>query len=259
MIDSLYIGATGMHAQQQNIDVIANNLANVNTAAFKKNRIDFEDLLYRAVGTSRIATGQASDQGRAGMGTAIASTGKVFTDGDLKKTDQMLDLSIKGAGFFELTRPDGSSAYTRNGAFQLNADGMIANRDGFALAGSLHVPPDAKSVRIETDGRVFATIASEINAVQIGQIELVNFTNVGGLEAIGDNLYTANTASGDPIRAQAGENGMGTLSQGYLESSNVKMIDEMINLVIAQRAYEINAKIVQASDELLSISNGLYR
>jgi flagellar basal-body rod protein FlgG len=258
MLDSLYIGATGMHAQQTSIDVIANNLANVNTAGFKRNRIDFEDLLYRNISPAP-ATQATSGTGSAGLGTAIMATGKIFTDGDLKKTDQPLDVAIKGQGFFELSRPDGTSVYTRTGVFQINADGMIVNQDGFPMAGSLQIPPDTTNIQIQTDGRVFATTKTELRPIQVGQIELATFVNASGLDALGGNLYGATARSGEPMRALPGENGSGTLSQGFVEASNVKLIDEMVNLVMAQRAYELNAKVVQASDEMLSIANGLFR
>lgn len=256
MLDSLYIGATGMHAQQMNIDVIANNLANVNTAGFKRNRIDFEDLLYRASATTRANTTHAM---QSGMGTAVAASGKVFTVGDVKKTDQPLDLAIRGQGFFEVQMPDGSLAYTRDGAFQVNSDGMLTTQDGHLLNASIQLPPDATSVTIDAEGQVTVTVPGGKTPVDAGQIELVNFINPAGLNPIGENLYAATPTSGDPLHGKPGENGAGTLGQGFLEASNVNLINEMINLITAQRAYEINAKVVQASDELLSISNGLFR
>ena len=260
MLDSLYIGATGMQAQQMNIDTIANNLANVNTAGFKRSRIDFEDLLYRTVATAGMTTsGQALALNKTGMGTAIASTGKVFTEGDIKKTGEPMDLAINGQGFFEILMPDSSLAYTRNGAFQLNADGMLVMRGGQRLNASVQVPVDTISLRVDPDGRVFATVAAEKQPVELGQIELVSFQNPTGLSAVGDNLFVATDRSGVAMPGYPGENGAGTLSQGFLESSNVRLIDEMIALIVAQRAYEINAKVVQASDELLNISNSLYR
>lgn len=259
MLDSLYIGATGMQAQQMNIDVISNNLANVNTSGFKRNRIDFQDLLYRTMGTAPTTAADSTNAPRSGMGTSIAGTGKVFTIGDVKRTDQPLDLAIRGQGFFEITMPDGTSAYTRAGAFQLNGDGMLVTQDGNALSASIHIPPDATSVKVDTDGSVSVTVPTEKQPVAIGHIDLVNFVNPSGLTPIGDNLYSANIASGDPIHNAPGQNGSGTVAQGFLEASNVKLIDEMINLIVAQRAYEINSKVVQASDEMLSISNGLFR
>jgi flagellar basal-body rod protein FlgG len=250
MIDSLYIGATGMHAQQMNIDVIANNLANVNTTGFKRNRIDFEDLLYRTSGPASTTSVNSTRTPQTGMGTTVAASGKVFTLGDVKKTDQPLDLAVRGQGFFEVQMPDGNLAYTRSGAFQLNNDGMLTTQNGNLLAGSLQVPPDA---------RITAVVPSEKQPVEVGHIELVNFVNPSGLNPVGDNLYAASNNSGDPLRGQPGQNGTGTLAQGFLEASNVQLIDEMISLIVAQRAYEINSKVVQASDEMLSISNGLFR
>ena len=259
MIDSLYIGATGMHAQQMNIDVIANNLANVNTTGFKRSRIDFEDLLYRTMGASGASVEETARLPQAGMGTSIAASGKVFTLGDVKKTDQPLDLAIRGQGFFEVALPDGRSAYTRSGAFQVNGEGMLVTQDGHPLSGAIQLPPDTTAVRIEADGRVAANVPTEVEPIEIGHVDLVNFINPAGLNPVGDNLYVATPTSGDPLPGVAGENGTGSISQGFLEASNVKLIDEMINLILAQRAYEINAKVVQASDEMLSISNGLFR
>lgn len=259
MLDSLYIGASGMQAQQFNIDAVANNLANVNTAGYKRSRIDFEDLLYRTVATGRATTDQPVGSGRLGMGAAIAGTGKIFTVGDTKKTDGPMDLVINGQGFFEVVMPDGSMGYTRNGAMRLDRDGNIVSQNGYALASAIQVPADSTQVRIDTDGRVYSTVAGEKNPVEIGQIQLANFTNPAGLSPVGDNLYQATDSSGDSVVSNPGENGTGTVAQGFLEGSNVRLIDEMVSLILAQRAYEINAKVVQASDEMLSISNNLYR
>lgn len=259
MLDSLYIGASGMQAQQMNVDAIANNLANVNTAGYKRSRIDFEDLLYRAAPNERTAAGQPATSMRMGMGTAVAGSSKVFTIGDLKKTGEPLDLVINGRGFFELVLADGSVAYTRNGAFRLDQDGMLVNQDGHALAGAIQVPPETTQVRVDSAGRVTALVTGQRDPVDIGQIQLANFTNPAGLSAMGDNLYLATERSGEVVVGNPGENGTGGIAQGYLEGSNVRLIDEMVSLILAQRAYEINAKVVQASDELLSISNNLYR
>jgi len=258
MLDSLYIGASGMQAQQLNIDAIANNLANVNTAGYKRSRVDFSDLLYRSVSGATDSSGNSSI-GRIGMGATVASTGKVFTVGDLKKTDEPLDLVINGQGFFEVLAPDGSIAYTRNGALRLDRDGVLVTQDGYPLVGSIQVPPDSTQIRIDPNGRVFATVARSTSATELGQIELATFTNPAGLTATGNNLFQATEAAGDPIVGAPGENGIGTIVQGYLEGANVKLIDEMVSLVLAQRAYEINSKVIQASDEMLSISNNLYR
>lgn len=262
MLDSLFIGATGMQAQQANLNVIANNMANVNTAGFKRNRIDFEDLLYRAVSGTPNAPGLLVS----GLGTSVATTDKLFTVGDVKQTSQPYDLAIHGQGFFEVVLPDGSSAYTRNGIFHVDSDGTLMNQDGYRLAGSIVVPTDATTVTIAANGQVQAIVPTQQQPVALGEINIVTFLNPGGLQPLGANLFAIPTrtdestsSSGEPQQNTPGENGSGTLAQGYLEVSNVNLIDEMVNLVIAQRAYEVNSKVVMASDQLLSISNGLYR
>lgn len=258
MIDSLYIGATGMQAQQLNIDVIANNMANVNTMGFKRNRIDFEDLLYRATG-ARAANGESAASLRAGMGTSVAASSKVFVLGEMKKTEQPLDLGIRGPGFFEVVLPDGTLGYSRDGALQLSGDGTLVTHGGLKLSALIQIPSDTTGVSVDAEGHVFATLPGERQPVDVGQIELANFVNASGLNPIGDNLYTVTEMSGEALRSAPGQNGVGTIAQGFLETSNVRLIDEMISLIVAQRAYEINSKVVQASDELLSISNGLFR
>lgn len=260
MLDSLYIGATGMQAQQLNIDTIANNLANVNTSGYKRSRIDFEDLLYRNVSAAATGGGMpAAANGRMGMGAAISGTSKVFTEGDIKQTGEQLDVAINGAGFFEVTLPGGGVAYTRSGALQLDRDGMLITQSGQPLAANIQVPPDARQVRIDADGRVYAVMTGDDKGIEIGQIEIVTFTNPAGLSAVGQNLFTTTDRSGDAHINHPGEGGSGVIAQGYLESSNVRLIDEMVALIVAQRAYEINSKVVQASDEMLSIGNGLYK
>lgn len=260
MLDSLYIGASGMHAQQMTIDAVANNLANVNTAGFKKNRIDFEDLLYRSViKTAGVAPGTDADAHRLGAGTAIAGSGKVFTLGDMKKTDMPYDLAIRGAGFFQVELPDGMVGYTRNGAFTVGSDGMLTTADGYRLMPAIEVPSDATGVLVEGDGRVLAVIPGENKPIEIGQLELANFMNPGGLNPVGENVYLSTSRSGEAMTGAPAQLGFGAVAQGFLESSNVKLVEEMISLVMAQRAYELNAKVVQASDELLSISNNLRR
>lgn len=254
----MYIGATGMQAQQTNVDTISNNLANVNTAGFKKNRVNFEDLIYRTVAKSNDAQG-ASEVLRLGVGTGISSTGKIFTVGDLKKTEAPLDIAIRGDGFLEVTLPDGSSGYTRNGSLQINRDGFLATSDGNILKPSIQIPADAKDIAIDATGHVTVSVPTDKNPIEIGQVELVNFINPSGLQPIGNNLYLSTEKSGDASLGKPGENGFGSITQGFLESSNVKLVEEMINLIIAQRAYEINSKVVQASDELLSMSNNLRR
>lgn len=259
MFPALWIAKTGLDAQQTRMSVTSNNLANVNTTGFKRSRIDFEDLLYRSMPAGGSAANATGTSNRMGMGTAVASVGKVFTAGDVKKTGEPLDVAINGAGFFEILMPDGTLAYTRNGAFQLNAEGMLVTREGHRLNVPIQVPADATSVQIDFNGTVYASVVGERRPVQLGQIELGMFSNPAGLTAAGDNLFVATEQSGLAAIGNAGTQGAGTLGQGFLEGSNVRLIDEMVNLIVAQRAYEINAKVVQASDELLTISNGLYR
>lgn len=259
MIDSLYIGATGMHSQQLNVDVISNNLANVNTTGFKKNRVDFEDLLYRNVTRANGLIGSPDNTHRIGVGSTIASSGKVFSNGDLKKTDNLFDLAISGNGFFEVRLPDGQLGYVRSGTFEINNERMLTTSDGYPLSAGIQVPADATSILVEAKGRVLAVISGESQPMEIGQLELVSFPNPSGLNPQGNNTYIPTRKSGEAQRNKPGENGAGTISQGFLESSNVQLVEEMINLIIAQRAYEVNARVVQASDQMLSISNELYR
>jgi flagellar basal-body rod protein FlgG len=259
MIDSLYIGATGMNAQQLNIDTVANNLANVNTSGFKRSRAEFAELVYRNVPLAGAANGGAAAAGRLGMGTAVSGNAKMFAAGEIKKTGETFDLAINGAGFFELVLPDGSLAYTRNGAFRLDGEGFVASADGYRLSAQLHVSPDAQQLRIAADGTVFARLPDEANESEIGRIELASFANPAGLGSLGDNLYAPTEQSGAASPGTPGDGGRGSLQQGFLEGSNVKLIDELLGLILAQRAYELNAKVVQASDELLGMANNLHR
>lgn len=259
MLDSLFVGASGMYAQQTKIDVVANNLANVNTTGFKKNRVDFEDLLYHSVARTNGLIGSPNNSYRLGAGATVANTNKIFTAGDIKKTNQPLDLAIKGEGFFEVTLPDGTLGYTRSGAFQVNPNGMLSTSEGYPLSGSVQIPSDATNVTITPTGQVQVTEPNQTGPVQVGQIDLATFVNPAGLQARGNNIYLPTTNSGAASPTPPAQNGAGDLAQGYLEGSNVNLINEMINLVMAQRAYEMNSKVVQASDQLLSISNGLYR
>lgn len=248
MIDSLYIGATGMNAQQMNIDSVANNLANVNTSGYKRSRVEFTDLVYRNVASARL-----------GMGAAVTGSAKMFGAGEIKKTGETFDLAINGAGFFELVMPDGNLAYTRNGAFRLDSEGFLSSADGQRLSAQLQVAPDAQQVRIAADGTVFARLPGDSGESEIGRIELAAFANPAGLSALGDNLYGATDQSGPAQPGAGGEGGRGQIQQGFLEGSNVKLIDELLGLILAQRAYELNAKVVQASDELLGMANNLHR
>lgn len=259
MIDSLYIGATGMQAQQLNVDAIANNLANVNTSGYKKSRISFQDAFYQEANSAWNQTSQMADRVILGMGTLVASNAKSFTQGDPKATELPLDVAIRGNGFFEVVLPDGTSAYTRNGAFKVTADGLLGTSQGYELKQQIQIPSDMTELVIDAQGKVSARTAADSNLVEVGQIELTSFVNPEALQALGENIYIATDKAGQPLSGKPGEEGLGSLAQGYLESSNVKLAEEMVNLVLAQRAYELNAKIIQASDEMLSISNNLRR
>jgi flagellar basal-body rod protein FlgG len=258
MIDSLYIGATGMNAQQLGIDTVANNLANVNTSGFKRGRAEFADLVYRSVELPG-AMNAARAAGRMGMGTAVSAAGKIFGAGEIKKTGETYDLAVNGAGFFEVVLSDGSLGYTRNGTFRLDREGFLASAEGYRLSAQLQVPPDASEVRIAADGGVFAKLPSETAETQLGKIDLAAFPNPAGLSSLGDNLYGATDQSGAASLGAGGDSGRGQVQQGFLEGSNVKLIDELLGLILAQRAYELNAKVVQASDELLGMANNLHR
>lgn len=262
MFDALYISATGMQAQQLNVDTIANNLANVNTTGFKKSKISFTDLMVREAGRAAPSQEEASLLGggsRLGAGVGIASTSKLFDMGDLKKTESAFDIAIQGEGFLEVTMPDGSSAYTRGGTFKINRDGLLATSGGFPLKPNLAIPDNAQNMQIDSDGRVRIQVAGQATPVELGQLELVRFTSPTGLMAQGDNLYRSSSNSGEAISGKAAEDGMGSVAQGFLEGSNVKLTEEMVSLMVAQRVYEANVKVMQASDEMLGMINGLRK
>ena len=262
MSDALYIGATGMQAQQAHVDAIANNLANVNTLGFKKTHVSFSDMVVSGVAAgSRLAPGENGAFVNASTGAGVQATAfaKVFAGGDVKKTDAPLDVAIVGDGFLELSMPDGSPAYARGGSLKVNADGLLATQAGIPLKPNLSVPENAEAVVISNTGRVQARLPGQAAPVDLGQLELVRFSNPQGLLAQGGNLYRATDASGDAIAGRAGEDGVGTLAQGFLEGSNVKLVEEMVDLMVAQRAYEASVKVVQAADEMLGMINGLRR
>lgn len=257
MIESLHIAATGMESQQTNLDVVANNLANINTTGFKKSRVNFEDLMYRELVASQSL--QSGGNKTLGLGSAVTRTEKVFSAGDLKQTNRDLDFAIRGKGLFEVLLPDGSTVYSRTGSFQLSENGTIVNGDGNPLSGLVQVPNDAEQLVVRTDGQVLVKVLGEEELVEIGQIELANFVNHSGLRSIGSNLYLPTEESGDAIMVKPGEDGVGNIAQGFLESSNVKLVEELTNMILAQRAYEINSKVIQASDDILGIINNLRR
>jgi flagellar basal-body rod protein FlgG len=260
MVRALYSSASGMEAQQSNLDVIANNLANVNTTGFKRSKIEFQDLLYdttRAAGAEQGSGTQLPTGLQVGHGSRVVATSKVFTEGELTQTGEQLDLAINGDGFFQVQMPDGTLAYTRDGALKRSSTGQITTSDGLPLQGGWQpIAAGTTSITISSTGQVTATSSS---GTQNFQVQLVRFTNPAGLNSIGGNLYTESLASGTPETGTPGENGYATLQQGYLEMSNVKVVQEMVNMITAQRAYEINSKSVQSADEMMQESNNLRR
>jgi flagellar basal-body rod protein FlgG len=260
MNDSLYIAATGMHMQQKGVDTISNNLANVNTPGFKKGRVSFEDLVYRDLaGTAATVDSGSSQQLWQGSGVGLGAIVKSFAAGVLKKTDAAMDLAIQGDGFIEVVAVDGAPAYTRGGALTIDKDGFLATANGHALKPSIHIGADARAVTINPDGRVMVATRDGAEAFEAGRIELVRFSDASGLAALGGNLYKATERSGDAIQGRAGEDGNGTLAQGFIEGSNVNLVEEMVDLMVAQRAYETSVKVIQASDEMLAMSNNLRK
>lgn len=254
MLRSLHTAASGMLAQQTHIDVISNNMANVSTTGYRRQRAEFQDLLYQNLRTpgARQAGGQTIPTGlQVGQGVRTHSTQLQHVQGALNQTGNPMDLAIEGNGFFQVRRPDGEIAYTRNGNFQLDPDGRVVTADGFQVEPAIMVPQGATGVTVAPDGTVSATLAGSTEAQEIGRLELATFMNSGGLESMGRNLYRATAATGQPIVAQPGQQGIGTLAQGMLEGSNVEVVTEMIDLIQSQRAYEINHRVIQASDEML--------
>jgi flagellar basal-body rod protein FlgG len=259
MIKALYTSATGMQAHQFLLDVISNNLANVNTTGFKRVQANFQDLLYDKF----VAAGVESSTGlemptglQVGTGVRVVSTSKVFTQGVPQNTGRSLDLSIQGAGFFQITHPDGSTVYTRDGSFQLSSNGELVTSEGLKLDPAISISGDALSIGIGADGTV--SVQDSTGATQSsGQITLTNFPNPAGLESMGKNLYRETTASGSPISGTPGQNAIGEIIQGFLESSNVEVVTEMVNIIIAQRAYETSSKAIKASDDMLKTTNRL--
>jgi flagellar basal-body rod protein FlgG len=249
-----------MAAQQYNIDTISNNLSNVNTTAFKKNRAEFQDLLYQTIrpaGMTNNMGAQYPTPIEIGHGVKLSSTQKSFTQGALVSTGNQLDVAIQGEGFFAVEQANGEIAYTRDGSFKSDGSGNIVTSDGYYVQPALTVPSDATAVTIRENGDVVITTPSQTESQIIGQIKLHNFINPAGLESIGANLYKETEASGQAVEGVPGVDGYGTLAQKYLEASNVQVVDEMVNLITAQRAYEINAKAITTSDSMLQTANNL--
>ena len=255
MIRSLWISKTGLESQQFNVDTIANNLANVTTNGFKRQVPVFADLLYatlRQPGAQTTQLTQYPTGMQVGSGAAPVATVRIFTEGALEHTGNSLDLAINGKGFFQILLPDGTLAYTRDGSFQLDSNGQIVTSSGYQLQPTISVPQDATSITIGTDGTVSVTTPNSPNATQIGNIQLADFINPAGLQSEGNNLYVETSASGPPTVNDPGTNGLGTLDQGYVEISNVSATEELVDLITAQRAFEINSRAVRTSDEMLA-------
>ncbi len=249
-----------MEAQQLNLDVISNNLANVNTTGFKKSKIEFQDLLYETTSAAGAEQGNGNQLPtglQIGHGSRAVATSKVFTEGELTQTGERLDMAIQGDGFFQVQMPDGTLAYTRDGALKTASTGQITTSDGLPVQGGFQpIPVGTTAITISPDGEVTANSASGNTNFQV---QLVRFANPAGLQSIGRNLYTETPASGTPETGTPNQNGFGSLQQGYLEMSNVKVVEEMVNMIVAQRAYEVNSKAVQAADEMMQQSNNLRR
>ena len=252
---ALSIAATGMLAQQTNVEVIANNLANMNTTGFKEQRAEFQDLLYQNVsmpGSNSSDSGTLLSSGvQLGAGVRTSSVYRVTTQGDLKSTSNPYDIAIQGAGFFHVTQPDGSDAYTRSGNFGLSPQGQLVTDQGYTVAPGIAIPTNALSVAVNAQGQVSVTVPGQTAPQVVGTLELDRFANEGGLKAIGNNLYLETQSSGAPQSGVPGSAGYGTLQQGFLETSNVNAVDEVTSLITAQRAYEMNSKVVTAADQML--------
>ena len=259
---ALYTAASGMNAQQANIDNVANNLANVNTAGFKKSRVDFEDMVYQQIKAPGSPTSQEAEAAlglESGLGTRAVATVRNFSMGNLRNTSAPLDLAIEGNGFFQISMPGGETGYTRAGALHLNAEGGIVTADGYALEPQITIPANAESITISKDGIVSVSLPNQTAPQQLGTIELAQFQNPAGLEARGGNLFVATSASGDPVTGVPGTDGMGTIAQGFLEDSNVSVVEEMVAMILGQRAYEANSRVIRAADEMLQQVNNLAR
>lgn len=262
MIRALWTAGTGMNVHQANLDVIANNIANVNTNGYKKSRADFQDLMYQTLrlqgvkgeGGNQIPTGI-----QIGHGAMLAAVQKIFLQGDYQQTGNELDLAIEGNGFLQVILPSGDKAYTRAGALKRDSDGKVVTSDGYSIEPSITIPANTVNLSIETDGTVSAQIQGQSASQQIGNLELATFSNLAGLKAIGKNLFVETDASGTPIVGRPGESGLGTVLQGYIEMSNVNVMQEMVNLIIGQRAYEVNTKAIQAADEMLQMASSIRR
>jgi len=254
MIRSLWIAKTGLDAQQTQMDVISNNLANVSTSGFKRSRAVFEDLLYQTI---RQPGAQSSEQTQLpsglqiGTGVKPVATERIFTQGNLQQTGNAKDVAIQGNGFFQVLMPDGTTSYTRDGSFKADANGQLVTSSGYAVQPAITLPPDTQTLTIARDGTVSVTQAGATAPVTVGTLQLAMFVNPAGLQSMGENLYAETAASGTPSSNAPGSNGAGLLNQGYVETSNANVVEEMVNMIQTQRAYEINSKAIQTSDQML--------
>ena len=254
MIRSLWISKTGLDAQQTQMDVISNNLANVSTNGFKRSRAVFEDLLYQNIrqpGAQSSQQTQLPSGMQLGTGVKPVATERIFAQGNLTQTTNNTDVAINGSGFFQITMPDGTTSYTRDGSFQVNSTGQLVTSSGYVVQPSITIPATAQSVTIAQDGTVSVTLPKTTAVSNLGTIQLANFVNPAGLSALGQNLYSATASSGTPLTGAPGSNGVGTLQQGYVETSNVNVVEELVNMIQSQRAYEINSKAITTSDQML--------
>ena len=254
MINSLWVAKTGMQAQQTQLDVISHNLANVSTNGFKRGQAVFEDLIYqnlRQVGANSSEQTQLPTGLQLGLGVRTVATSRSFSQGNLQQTSNNLDMAINGAGFFQVQQPDGTLGYTRDGSFQVNAQGQMVTSGGYLLAGGITIPADARSLTISNSGQVSVLQGANTTPTVVGNIELATFVNPVGLEPRGQNLYTETAASGAPTTGAPGSTGLGSVLQGYVESSNVNVVQELVNMIQTQRAYEMNSKAIQTSDQML--------
>ena len=254
MINSLWISKTGMQAQQTQLDVISNNMANVSTNGFKRANAVFEDLMYqnlRQVGAAATEQNNLPTGLQIGLGVRTVATSRSFTQGSLQQSGNQLDLAVNGSGFLQVTMPDGTTGYTRDGSLQTDSQGRLVTSSGFPIAGDITIPAEAQSITVGADGVVSVKLPGNAAPQQVGNIELAGFINPAGLEPLGQNMYAESAASGNPVTGAPGANGLGNLMQGYVETSNVNVVEEMVGMIQTQRAYEINSKAVESSDEML--------
>ena len=258
MHPSLWVGKTGLDAQQTRLTAIANNLANVSTTGFKRNRIIFEDLLYqnvRQVGAQATQDTQLPSGLLLGTGVRVTASVKLHSQGNLVQTENPLDLAIQGRGYFQILRPDGSIGYTRDGSFQVDSDGQVVTASGDPIEPAITIPSDAVSITVGSDGTVSVLTAGSTTPTTVGNVELADFINPAGLEAIGENLFLESAASGAPTTGTPGLDGLGSLVQGAVESSNVNAVEELVNMIETQRAYEMNSKVISTTDQMLAYVN----